>query len=118
MFVDDFFGVDRVGEAKHAMNLFARLVRCLLGEDAISQRKLEHGNPLVVLGVAVAVSPSGLTMQPDAAKCQKWSEAIKSALETGTLCTYASCSDMLATLLHRPLACRGSLQACRPSHMG
>ena len=82
-FVDDYFGIDRDGQAEHAMNIFARLVRCLLGEDAISQQKCVHGNPLVVQGVSVTVAPLGAKLQPDAAKRHKWSEAIKAALDTG-----------------------------------
>ncbi len=35
----------------HAMTCFARLVRLLLGADAIADRKLEYGTQLLVLGM-------------------------------------------------------------------
>ena len=35
--------------------LAARLVRVLMGEDAISERKLEAANPLEILGIVVQV---------------------------------------------------------------
>lgn len=50
-YVDDFFGIERPETAEHAMNVFARLVRLLLGQTAIAERKLEHGSVLVVLGM-------------------------------------------------------------------
>ena len=67
-FVDDYFAAEPEETAKHAKNVFARcapsshthvmylfthtcaprLVRALLGEDAVAEKKLEHGNPLTV----------------------------------------------------------------------
>jgi len=38
------------------MEVFAQLVRTLLGDDAISERKLEHGASLVILGVLVSAA--------------------------------------------------------------
>ena len=40
---------------EHSMHIFARLVRMLLGETSIAERKLECGLELVVLGVLVAL---------------------------------------------------------------
>ncbi len=40
---------------EHSMNIFARLVRLLLGETAIAQQKLECGHELVILGVQAAL---------------------------------------------------------------
>ena len=39
---------------KQGMMIFARLVRLLLGQSAISERKLEYGTWLTVLGVDVS----------------------------------------------------------------
>ena len=119
-FVDAYFSVDRHGQSKHAMNIFARLVRCLLGEDAISQRKLEYGNPLVILGVSVTVSTAGLKLHPDAANGQKWSDAIKVALDTG-MCAWSSSKFILFVTALRMCRCASSgrgLQTCRSSHLG
>ena len=54
-FVDDYFSVDRHTCAQAAMQYFARLVRACLGESAVAPRKLEWGNPLIVLGVEIEV---------------------------------------------------------------
>ena len=47
-YVDDYFGVERAACAEVAKNTFARMVRACLGPTAISERKLEHGNPLTI----------------------------------------------------------------------
>ena len=54
-FVDDYFSVETRGNEESAMKTFARLVRACLGESAVAPRKLEHGNPLIVLGVEIEV---------------------------------------------------------------
>ena len=41
---------------RQGMNLFARLVRMLLGADAISDAKLEYGTELSILGMLVCVA--------------------------------------------------------------
>ena len=42
----------------------ARLVRACLGETAVSESKVESGNPLVVLGVQINLSDEGVTFCP------------------------------------------------------
>ena len=64
---------------------FLRLVRCLLGDDAISERKLCHGNPLGVLGIAVEINFAGVTFVPEAEKVAKWRAQIEKALEERSL---------------------------------
>ena len=54
-YVDDFFAPERRGSASVAMNQFARMVRACLGQTAISEKKLESGNPLNILGVTVFI---------------------------------------------------------------
>ena len=44
-YVEDFFSATRQGEAAHAMQCFARLIRLLLGPDAINDSKLELATP-------------------------------------------------------------------------
>ena len=62
------------------MQSFARLVRACLGPDAVSERKLEHGNPLVVLGVETAIDEGGATFWPAQDKVDKWSASIDAFL--------------------------------------
>ena len=71
-FVDDFFSVDTAVAAQHSKECFARLVKACLGEDAIAQHKLVHGNPLEVLGIDVTVSDSGAIFWPAPTKVAKW----------------------------------------------
>ena len=104
-FVDDFFAVERAGFEKAAMLIFARwrpcvcalasafllslacvrLVRCLLGSSAIADRKLEHGNPLVVLGIAVNLADEGISFRPEPVKVQKWLTQVTEALRANRL---------------------------------
>ena len=84
-FVDDFYAVGRAGEAEHSMGIFARLVRCLLGPSAIADRKLECGNPLVILGVRVNLSSLGIGLQPEPSKVVKWCKQIAEALASSRL---------------------------------
>ena len=85
-YVDDFFAMDREGEAGHAMQIFARLVRCLLGHGALAERKLEVGMPLVILGIRVVLADGGVSMSPDKAKVRKWCDIIRSFLTSGHVC--------------------------------
>ena len=80
MYVDDYFSIDRAASAQGAMQSFARLVRACLGPDAISERKLEHGNPLVVLGVEATIDEGGATFWPAQDKVDKWSASIDAFL--------------------------------------
>ena len=86
-FVDDYFAVESAASAEHAMQIFARcivlcfrfehvacacsrcrLVRAILGEDAISKRKLEYGNPMTVLGIKIEANLVGVVFTPDEEK--------------------------------------------------
>lgn len=64
-----------------------RLVRACLGPEAISERKLEAGNGLVVLGVHVFTDQTpregyGITLWPSQDKVRKWLKKIGLALAT------------------------------------
>ena len=99
-------GVDRrQGEAEHAMWCFARLVRLLLGETSVADKKLEFGDQLLVLGMQVTLAsrsvrlwghvcylylqviprPKGIYFVLDAAKARKWILDIDAALRVGKL---------------------------------
>ena len=71
-FVGDYFAMDREEEAEHAMQIFARLVRCLLGQSALAKRKLVTSMPLVILGIQVLITSAGVRMTPDKSKIQRW----------------------------------------------
>jgi hypothetical protein len=78
--VDDFFTADRSSCAAHAKQIFARLTRCMLGQTAIAKHKLQHANPLPVLGINVGVGKAGAIFQPEAEKIGKWIKQIQAAL--------------------------------------
>ena len=71
-YVDDYFAVDLELSAEAAMQSFARLVRLCLGPSAVADRKLECGNPLVVLGVECTLDSIDATFWPSPDKVQKW----------------------------------------------
>ena len=62
-----------------------RLVRALLGSDAISERKLETGNPLVVLGIQIEVNLGGVVFIPAPEKVEAWVVDIRRAVREGRL---------------------------------
>ena len=88
-YVDDFFSADRPKCAAHAKDIFARLVRAVLGNSAIAAHKLEHGPSLVVLGISVAFNGTNFKLRPMAEKIDKWSRRIDSILRTG----YLTCGE-------------------------
>ena len=89
-YVDDFFAPERAESMEHAMQCIARLVRAVLGHDAIENRKLDCGLSLVVLGVRCQLSTAGLCLFPEPSKVQKWAAGIRDALKNGILCAGAS----------------------------
>jgi len=113
-YVDDFFAAERYvhgarvcstghvppcshgrpQSVEHAMQAFARLVRVLLGTEAIADRKLEFGASLVVLGVHVWPSAAGFALRPEKAKVLKCVACIKEALHEGVL--QPGCAQKLA----------------------
>ena len=62
-----------------------RLVRLLLGSDAIAERKLETGNPLVVLGIQCEANLGGVSFTPAPEKVKAWKLQITGALKDGKL---------------------------------
>ena len=63
-----------------ALRCFARLVRVLLGPDAIAEVKLECGESLCVLGVDIEMSCAGYKLRPSAKKTPEWISTLKSSL--------------------------------------
>ena len=80
-YVDDFFGPDRAASVAVAKEVFARLVRACLGDTSISEKKLEHGNPLVILGVLVTFGLKQAHLRPSDDKVEKWVETMKRSLK-------------------------------------
>ena len=53
------------------MHIFERLVTLCLGPGSVSAKKLECGNPLVILGLNVHLTASGITFWPEASKVSR-----------------------------------------------
>ena len=66
-------------------SLSFRLVRACLGPSSIAERKLEVGNPLIVLGVKISLDTQGATFAPSEDKRQKWVARMRGALAHGRL---------------------------------
>jgi len=75
----------RSDSLEHALQVFARLARILLGPDAIAERKLECGKSLCVLGVDIALGKRGFRCRPAAKKVDRWVSMIDGALEADKL---------------------------------
>ena len=83
--VDDYFSVEPSGTAEHAKMVFARLLRATLGHDAIEDKKLEHGNPLTILGVDVKVNSDEVIVWPTQAKLDTWKKELEDCKERGVM---------------------------------
>ena len=68
------------------MASLARLVRLLLGPRAVSDRKLECGDALEILGLHVSFPLTGIHLFPAPKRVRKWVPLIKQALDAGKLC--------------------------------
>ena len=70
----------RVATIQHGLGCFARLVRVLLGPDAVEESKLGWGKQLCILGVDLQLSSRGFTFTPAEDKCKRWIADIDAAL--------------------------------------
>jgi hypothetical protein len=84
-YVDDFFAAELGGAEEHAMQCFARLVRALMGDDALKEEKPAAGESLDVLGLHIAHDKCGVIVRVNDEKAVKWSGAIDQALAAGVL---------------------------------
>jgi hypothetical protein len=71
-YVDDFFSADKKGCVKHSLECFARVVRALMGKDALQSRKMDFGSHLVVLGVSTDIRADAIFLFPSKDKVAKW----------------------------------------------
>ena len=99
VYVDDFHGPELPEAVKHAKVCFARVVRALLGVDSLSEDKLQHGNPLDVLGLTFAVNSKGILCKPSREKIDKWMGIIADAIES-MLLSPGSASKLAGIVLH------------------
>ena len=76
------------------MLCMARLVRAILGSDAVAEGKMEWGRTLRVLGVDLIPSWSCLRCNPASDKVEKCINVIKDALAEGNM--HAGCATKLA----------------------
>ena len=62
-----------------------RFVDLVMGAGACAPKKLESGNPLVVLGVQAEVNLAGIVFTPSPAKIKEWVAQIKLYLRLGLI---------------------------------
>ena len=84
----------RPGTSAHALQCMERLVKAVLGDDAVAPGKVECGQQLEILGIVVAPTAEGFTCSLSAAKAKKSLDAIADALESGSM--YSGCAQKLA----------------------
>ena len=70
---------------EHAMLCLARLVRVLLGKDAIENKKLDHGSSLVVLGAEIRFQYDHFSCRPAPSTVAKCMKVIKHAMDSKLL---------------------------------
>ena len=72
--------IEPADTVEHAMTCFARLVRAVLGTDAIAESKLGWGNPLHILGVTIAIRDGRLDVKLTREKEEKWAAVVERIL--------------------------------------
>ena len=70
---------------EHAMQCFARLVRVVLGADAIENKKLDYGMSLVVLGAEISFKPDCFSCRPAPYTVAKCLKVIRESLTSGLM---------------------------------
>ena len=83
--VDDYFCVEPEGTVDHTKMCFARMVRAMLGESAIEAAKLEHGNPLTILGLDVHIKTKEIVLWPTRSKIAQWSHELVEFEKSGIM---------------------------------
>ena len=83
--VDDYFGVEPEATTEHVKCCFARVVRALMGPDTIETKKLEHGNPITILGIDIKIGPDDVTMWPTERKVQQWTAELEQCCSSGKM---------------------------------
>jgi hypothetical protein len=83
-YVDDFFGVEHPDCVAHALHCFKRIVRAIMGPEAIADMKCAFGSSLVVLGLDCSFRDAAAVVWPDEEKAAKWLAGIKCALDRGS----------------------------------
>ena len=54
----------------------------MLREDAVAKRKLEHGNPVAILGIRVEANLAGVFFTLDEAKVDRWKQDMAEVMRT------------------------------------
>ena len=67
---------------EHGLRTFVRLVRTLLGDSAVADRKTDRGQTLVILGILVRSSSDGVEFHVCPEKAAKWAAQISGAVES------------------------------------
>ena len=83
--VDDFFFVEPQESIEHAKNCAARILRAVLGADAVAVEKLQHGNPLTALGLSITFSPGYAKIVVSRDKATKWACHLDKCLNKGRM---------------------------------
>ena len=89
-YVDDFFAVGRPEDIGHALQCIARLIRALIGDDALANEKLDHGRHLNVLGLRFDAHADGVEVRVSDDKASKWRLDVERALATNTLSAWGA----------------------------
>jgi hypothetical protein len=84
-YVDDFFGIEHDECIEHVLDCFKRIVRAIMGAEAIADPKCDYGSSLVVLGLQFSYKASAVSIWPAEKSVEKWIAGIWAALGRNTL---------------------------------
>ena len=84
-YVDDYYSLDHEETAQHALECFARIVRAMLGSDALAPEKMACANPLEILGIRVEVALDGVRLEVAERERKEWSGQLQVAKVSGVM---------------------------------
>lgn len=93
-YVDDFYGCEDASSLEHAVGCVVRVIRLLLGCEAVANHKVGFGPNLVILGVELRLHTWGFSCRPAAKKILAMLKVIKEAVATWQLAS--GCASKLA----------------------
>jgi hypothetical protein len=84
-YVDDYYSPEKKETAEHALGCFARVVRAMLGQDALSNEKMDQGVPLEILGITVGVTQQEVRLELTEKKRVEWTDKLLTARKGGIM---------------------------------
>ena len=105
--VDDIFSASKLSVAEHALSCAVRLIRALLGDSAVQDRKTGFGSSLDVLGMYVSLVDGMCAVLLTEEKRSKWLSYVRAALLSSRLVNSLELAGWLTFAARHTFRCLG-----------